>query len=390
MKKAVPFTILALVGIGIGAAVYFAFFNEKPIEHVEPEVVEWTFDSAVFLEKFDLNLDGAVDWDEFKATYGSPGAAGENAFLLSNPGKPAASAELAFKRMDSNGNGKIDAEDLKRLTQHVWREFAEKTADRGLIPRDWKGQFLALNSQRAKALSLEDGAVARGELPFAGRYFVGKHFGEWCEVTRKDGSRFAGFLSVSTAEPQPDPESQEKPGKEKFITRQMVLSPHMQVHRIESYHPEVEATVDAAERIHVQEWAAPAEGTMINGLEFPTWGRVFRGGGNSFDYEGFIRHEKGRLLVAQPEPRLTMVPTDATVEKNPQAAYPQYIAAVRSIKFDDIEGNLKLARQCREWGLPLEALNLYMRVLIFSPANAEALDYWGIDVKEDKFHPRKR
>ncbi len=389
MKKAVPFAILALVGIGIGTAAYFAFFHEKPIEYIEPEVEELEFKPAKFLETFDLNLDGAVSWEEFDATYGTAVAPGEKAFMLSNPGKPAAPAELAFKRMDSNGNGKIDSEDLKRLTQHLWRDFAQKTADKGLIPREWKGQMLALNAQRAKALSQEDGAVARGEIPFAGRYFEGKYFGGWCEVTRKDGSRFSGFLSVSTADPKPDPEAQEKSGKEKFVARQMVLSPHLQVHRIESYHPEVEEGVDAAERIHVQEWAAPAEGTMINGLQFPTWGRVFRGGANSFDYEGFIRHEKGRLLVAQPEPRLTMVPADGSVEKNPQAAYPQYIAALRSIKFDDVEANLKLARQCREWGLPLEALNLYMRVLIFSPSNTEALEYWGIEVKDDKFTPRK-
>ncbi len=385
MHKAVPITIMAAVGIGAGIALYLVI-KQPSTESDPPQQAEAKeFDPDEFLQHFDLDKDGRVSWQEFKAGYGEAG------YLFGQRGNAAMAAETAFKGLDTNGDGVIGKAELKVMSDARWQRFQRETAAKGLVPRDWKGRFLALNRHSVEVLDKELGARARKELPVGGHMFQQRYIlGEdgrarWCRIEPPQGVPFFGFVT-STRAVATDRDSE---GSETMRERLTALVPGWHLQYISPYDPDVEATVVEEERIHVREWAAPSQGNMIEGLQFDTWGSVTRGGARGFEHTGFIRREKGRLVVAKPQPKLVLLADNAKVEEVADAPYAQYAQAVRGIAIDEHEANLALARRCKDWGLTLEAMHLYMKVLIFDPAHEEALAFWGIEVKDGRFHPRK-
>ena len=121
MNKWIPIAVFALVGTAVGVALYFALFREKPVEPPEQELQEKSFDPVAFMERFDLNGDDAVEWDQFRTSYGTTPDDAQPAFLISSPGKAAVKAEQAFAAMDLNKNGKVDAAAFAQLEARVAR-----------------------------------------------------------------------------------------------------------------------------------------------------------------------------------------------------------------------------------------------------------------------------
>jgi hypothetical protein len=379
MKKVVPWAVFALIGSGIGAVLYFTLIapQEKESEPIAPDIVEKVFDPVAFLEEFDADGSESVDREEFDARYNI------GDFKLTDPGGNVLSGDAAFKALDTNGNRVIDRADLKLLTDKRWRDHQEQTVKRGLVPREWKGRLLALNMQQLRLYEQEYASSVKDQLPFCGQRFDARYFGQWSKIQPERGGEYAGF--VADLKPQT---SEDAPGEEVRQTQTWALAPNVQVFRV-PYDENWESMASAEERVQIREWAAPLEGGVIDGLPYTTWGSVSKGGARAFAYEGLIRREKDALLIAQSQPRIVRV-TDAEVTALPDTPYQQYLNPLRQTNFEDVTGNLELARKCRAWGLHEEARTLYMRVLCFEPGNSEALDYWGITVKDGQFTPRKR
>lgn len=117
------------------------------------------------------------------------------------------------------------------------------------------------------------------------------------------------------------------------------------------------------------------------------WGIVTKAGGEQV--EGFLSEKEGRVWVVTQEARmLVFKPDDVTVKEVPDAPALEYIREVQKIAFDDTAANLKLAKQCAQWGLKREAGALFARVLIFDRANAEALEALQLKLEGDKYVPR--
>lgn len=118
---------------------------------------------------------------------------------------------------------------------------------------------------------------------------------------------------------------------------------------------------------------------------FGRWVRVTHDDGSSL--EGFGSESNGRLYLLTPDAKLSVkdtakVQVTELAEDVPQM---QYAREVSKFRFDDVQANLQLARKCREWGMLTEAGMLYARVLVFEPANQEALDALGYEVKDGQF-----
>ncbi len=90
--------------------------------------------------------------------------------------------------------------------------------------------------------------------------------------------------------------------------------------------------------------------------------------------QGFATENEGKLWVVTTEQSLVVVKlADATVEEKPDSPQAEYLKAVRMTPFEDVAGNLKLARRCMELGLAREAGMMFARVLVFERENSEAL-----------------
>ncbi|MCC7511001.1 MAG: hypothetical protein IT464_16725 [Planctomycetes bacterium] len=372
MKKVVPTVILALIGIAVGVTAWFALFDKPPANDPLPPgngelvVEDREFDLEKFISHFDSDGDGRISREEFEKGYGH----GEHQVAISAQGGVKVELEPAWRLLDIDRDGFVTERELTLRNDARWIQHRAKTEARGLIAREWDSILLALNQPRLKAYEREKGGVARGELPFGGRWFDKKYFGEWCRVRTPAGEVYEGFLSDNGG-------------------RTFALMPHVTVHEV-PYVPEVEAAVTADERVMVTEWAAPKAGAVIDGLTYETFGQVVRAMPNGFEHEGFIRREKGKLRVAVWAPRLRIVKRDeCEITPLPQAPQAQYIEQVRKLKLQDADGALALAKRCREWGMEAEALNMYMRALVFKPDVADALAYWGIEVKDEQYYPRK-
>lgn len=368
MKKLVAVAVLAVVGIVIGGIVFFALLSREATPGANqpgqagPEPVPQDFDSARFMGMFDVNDDGDVSREEFMNVF----ATGE--FALAVEGE-ALSAEQTFSLLDANRNGTISAAELRRFSDSAWREFQKLAQESGLYAREWEGRNLALNGPRLRAFAQEAGADARDEVPFGGMWIDARYVSNWSEVREANGEVYEAFVT-------------ERDGR-KFALRGVT-----NVVRVE-YDPTVEAEVAAEVRKYLEEWAAPAAGNSIEGLEYGVWGNMAQGGGDVQTYEGFLRRETGHVQIAQFQPRVQVVGRDAEVTPLPDVPQNVYAAEIKELPLGDEEGNLQLARQCVVWGMHTEARMLYLRVLIFQPGNREALDYWGIDKQGDQYHPRK-
>jgi hypothetical protein len=293
MKKLVPvLAIVVLAGV-LAVVVYFATRPTTPQDPPVNSVVaptNPTFEIEDFMVNFDHDSDGTVTYEEFSQRYGQ----GEPplVFTAANQ-KDLLSAQDAFKQWDRNQNGVIDADDIKQLTDKEWLKHARDVARRDLKFVDWKGVQYTMNEHQVRTFDAESGAMARGELPYAGTFWQAFHLaGRWSRVKDADG----------------------------------------------------EVTGYASERN----------------------GRVF------------ILTGKAEIVVKDPaKVELAHLPAD-----DPHMLY---AAEIARLPFDLPEENLALARKCKEWGMLAEAGMLYARVLIFQPANTEALDALGYRLEGTKF-----
>ncbi|MBE7491104.1 MAG: hypothetical protein HS108_05025 [Planctomycetes bacterium] len=197
-QRLVLFVLIPLLAIAAGVLLYFVAFRPRGAGNgagnTPPEVVGKPFDKDSFFAEFDLNGDHAVSFEEFDRVYSTWGQ--EKRFSR-GPGQPALASREAFDFFDRNGDGAIDAEDVRFAWDQAWLDFAAGARARGLIPRDWKGRWLALNKQQDEALGKEKGALARRELPFAGAFFDARYLveGRWARLTKDDGESVDGFVS---------------------------------------------------------------------------------------------------------------------------------------------------------------------------------------------------
>lgn len=158
------------------------------------QIEDRPFERDDFFPTFDLNQDKSVTFEEFERVYATWG---EDKRFSRGPGQPGLDARAAFDFFDLNRDGGINADDIRFAWDDKWHKFAQLTRDRGLTPRIFKGRWLALNQHQVDALAKEEGAIARGELPFAGAFFDRKLLlsGRYGLVTRPDGTSNEGFLS---------------------------------------------------------------------------------------------------------------------------------------------------------------------------------------------------
>lgn len=368
MNKSVAIAVLAVVGIIIGAVAYFALLADRgspaPPSNPTPAArVPEEFDSARFMNMFDVDQDNQVSRQEFMAVFET----GEFA-LTAGGGKPL-SAEEIFTLLDVNQDGTISASELRRFSDKAWRKFQDEAAQRGLHAREWQDRMLTLNGPRLRAFNHEVGAQGRDELPFGGLWVAPAYIADWCEIRESNGEVYQAYVSER--------------GGRKFALRGIT-----NVLKVE-YDAAVEAQVATEQRKHLDVWAAPTAGTNIDGIEYDVWGALVQGGADPLTVEGMLRHEAGHVHVAQFQPKIQVVGKDAEVTPLPDAPQNVYAKQIKALAFDDEDGNLDLARHCVIWGMHTEARMLYLRVLIFQPANREALDYWGIDRQGDQYKPRK-
>jgi hypothetical protein len=293
MKKLAPLIgIVALVGL-LAVVVYYATRSTKttnpPVNGgYVPE--NPTFETENFMFEFDLDSDGKVTFEEFSERYGK--GVPPLVFTEKDGAAPLAAPD-AFKKWDRNSSGFINDEDIRQLLDKELINKANEAARRGLHSATWKNVLLALNDHQLRTFEAEKGAMARGELPFAGTFWNADHMaGRWSLVRDADGELF-GYTTERN-------------------------------------------------------------------------GRVF------------VLTERAELLVKDPaKVEVAAMPAD-----DPHMLY---AAEVSKVPFDSPARNLELASKCKEWGLKVEADMLYSRVLIFEPANKEALDALGYRLEGEKF-----
>jgi hypothetical protein len=365
MNKQTKIILAAIAGVAIGAALYFGFTygTKAPTAPTDDgsQIIRKPLDSATFLELFDVNNEGRVSREVFLELYDLV------EFPIGLEGQPPMSAEDAFDYLDRNGDGVITQAELLHFSDSAWRRFEADAAARGLVAHQFKGRFIALNGPQERTYSREIGADARGELPFAGAWFSADYFTTWAEVTTEaDGTFHAYALERDD--------------------RYLLLEPDFSIHELD-YDADFEATIAPEQRKFYVQWAAPEALFEIKGRRFSGWGS-YAGGGVS--HEGPALLENGKLTIAQPLPRLRSVRKDAAqVRYLPDAPQTVYAREIRGVPLDDVDGNLQLARLCAQWDMPMEALMLYMRVLIFRPESQEAQRYWGVENRNGHFVPRK-
>lgn len=129
----------------------------------------------------------------------------------------------------------------------------------------------------------------------------------------------------------------------------------------------------------------PYAGKFWNARYLANWSTLVDEGGNTL--EGYLWNNGSRFFLLTADARLStydpeVVTTAAAAEDDPHNLY---AAAVKALRFDDVEANLELARQCVDWGMRTEAGMLYARVLVFEPANKEALDALGFTENDGHF-----
>lgn len=187
MKKILPVVIVTLMAFLVGFGAWWGFLRgtpEKPPANDDTAGPAPDFKPGDFIATFDQDGDGVVTREEFKRLYGEPPLV-----FREGDDAPPLNADDAFNMWDKNGDGTIDRADIKRITDKAWENFFTETMERGLNPKDHKGEFLALSRLQFELYTQESAAAESGELPFAGEYFDAKYFGTWAEVDAPGGRR---------------------------------------------------------------------------------------------------------------------------------------------------------------------------------------------------------
>jgi hypothetical protein len=369
-KSVIQYAALALVGVGIGIAIWAVVFQRGDQPAPEPGIIDREFSEERFFALFDVDGSGEVTFEVFESLYNTE--ASEKFLVSPGPNRPALTAREAFDALDRDGDGVITSRDFIRDDRDSER-FREDAHRRGLTVESGNGRMLALDQPRLIALGDERAADELGQFPFHGRYFDRTYFGTWGEVELEDGTRVEGYVRESHA-------------RERFV----VLMPVTTVWRM-PYDEAAEQRRDPLERINVYKWASPAQGNVHDGRVFPAYGRVSRTRGDSFDRVGFILIEDGELFIAEARAMLqTFRREEVTLRLSDDSPRNEYARRITGIHYTDEAENAELAAKCVEWGLYPEAIQLYLRVLIFDPTHAEARRFMGVRSVEGHFRPVQR
>lgn len=183
MKKAIPVFLIVLLAMG-AAWLIAKMTGEDPVKPPIDGGVDnrnLDFKAEDFIPTFDLDNDGQVTLEEFKQRYGKPLSEGSPPLIFHEQNNgPELTAEQAFKNYwDRDSNGVVDAADIKAAADNRWIAFRDDANRRGLKAVDFEGRYLALNRAQDGTYEAELGAMARKELPFAGRFWATKYFGAW-------------------------------------------------------------------------------------------------------------------------------------------------------------------------------------------------------------------
>jgi hypothetical protein len=195
MKKFAPLVAILVLACALAVVIYYATRPSKtPDPPANGSVAEKNEDFKVedFMLHFDLDSDGKVTPDEFNERYGK----GEPPlYFHERDGAPALSAADAFRRWDRNRNGTVDAVDIKSLGDKAWENRAREAEARGLHTVSWNGVEMNLNPAQKATFEAETGALARGEVPFAGAYWDTLYLkGPWTRV-REGNTEVFGYAA---------------------------------------------------------------------------------------------------------------------------------------------------------------------------------------------------
>lgn len=365
MKKLAPWLVALVAGAGLGLLGWYMLRTpEQAANGRAAEIVDKKYDRATFFDDFDwMQKDGRVTFEEFSALYGE----GEGKHIFTEgPGQPALTAQEAFARWDRDRNGVVDELDFRLIENTGIDNFRKAALAKNLSPEIYFDKMLALNAHQQRVFDDTMAAESLGQLFWRGQFLALKYFEEWGSVTTSKGDEFTGFVSRNA-------------------DRFTIVVPTLE-RREFNYDAAREAEKPAATRMNVRITARPAEATEHEGLKYTDWGRVTRGGNYPLELEGWVLLHEGKLYVLQAVVKLRSV-KQADARFTPQADAPdmKYVAAARVCKFDDIEANLALARQCAAGGLRLEAMHYHARALVFKRDIAESLAYCGLKLQGDFF-----
>ena len=318
MKK--PLILLLAVVVVLAASAYAIFYFMQKPDSGPPPVINYGQSWSKYVSEYfdrgcDVDGDGRLSYDEF--------ARGYRDVRLNKSEREVYQAKEAFTILDVNHNGFIDKDDIARLDKFrdgkEYMRYREDLAAQGLALQHWNGIEVVLNPVQVDWLDAEDGAFKRNELPYAGRYFDRKWFGEWEDEKRPQAPPLHHLKKPSWA-------------------RVTMADGH--VH--EGFTRE---TKDA--ELAKKDGLAP--------------GKVY------------VLTYDARLNAFAAE----KVQTVEYFEGSPQA---KYLKAVSETSINDTAKQLELARQCVKDGMQADALTLYKRVLIFEHDNKEALEALGYEL----------
>lgn len=200
MKKAAPVIIVVILGLGLGVMVWWVTRSDPvdpPIGNCNPQANE-DFSAADFIPTFDLNDDGQVTFEEFNQRYGKPLADNSPPMIFheDNDG-PALDAQAAFKRWDRDANGIVNAADMQRIENKAWRKYQDEAEKKRLKAVTFGDKWMMLNAHQHRTYETEQGALARDEHPFAGKFWKARYLGNWATLVDEDGETHEGFISRS-------------------------------------------------------------------------------------------------------------------------------------------------------------------------------------------------
>ena len=367
MKKLAPWVIALVAGAGLGFLAWYVFRTPEVLPGNAPEVINEKYERDEFLADFDwLDNDGRVTFDEFAALYGE----GEGKKIFSDgPGKPGLDVKTAFSRWDVDKNGVVDELDFRKHQNASIEGFQKAALAKGLSPEVYYDKLLALNMHQQRVFDDVMAAESTGQAFWRGRFIARKYFESWGTITTAKGTSHTGLVARE---------------KDRFALVESVNQAQQF-----PFDPEAEKQKPAQARLHVTVLARPANGTEHEGLRYRDWGRVSRGGAYPLDLEGWLLVQGGVLYVLQPTIKVrSFKQADCTFTPEAEPAALKYYAQAKATRFDDIEGNLALARQCAKWDMPLEAVHHYARALVFKRDIEEALKVCGLKLNGDFFVPQ--
>lgn len=311
-----PLILLLVTMLILAAAAAGVYYYTREPQAPTQRVVKYGGSARDFILEYfknghDSDSDGRLSYEEF--------ARGYNDFRLNKSEREVFDVKEAFKMLDANADGALDKDDIehfdkKRAEQEAMKR-REDLAREGLLPLSLDGREAVCNAVQRQWLDAEEGALKRGEIPYAGTHFARKWFGQWEEVPRKG------------------------------------LNP---LYRLkQSYWARLRFT----------------SGTVIEAF-------VREAKDAAAEKDGLA---PGKVYVLGYDARIEVFAADsvAAVEYFAGSLQEKYVRSVGATAVSESGPQLELARQCLKDGLNADALTLFKRVLVFEFDNKEALEALG-------------